>query len=250
MQTDGYLFLDVQVDDHVAVATMRHPDYSHAERVDWTTLIDEVRADADVRALVITGWGKPKRGPVPGAFEDFDAFTYYERARLQPLAALLDLDKPVVMALDGDPGVLSIPLTGDILVAERQLRFSDPHVLIGTSSATQPYLWPLNTGLLRAKKYILTGKFLSAEEAYEIGLVSEVVDEGRSLEVALEYAHHMASLRPETVQVTKRVLNQWLRTFHTSIFENALMMEFMTFPKDFAERFKPEAQPAAEPTTS
>jgi enoyl-CoA hydratase len=249
MQTDGYLFLDVQVDDHVAVATMRHPDYSHAERDDWTTLIDEVRNDADVRALVITGWGNPKRGPVPGAFEDFDAFMYYERARLQPLAALLDLDTPVVMALDGDPGVLSIPLTGDILVAERQLKFSDPHVLIGTSSATQPYLWPLNTGLLRAKKYILTGKFLSAEEAYEFGLVSEVVDEGRALEVALEYARHIASLRPETVQVTKRVLNQWLRTFHTSIFENALMMEFMTFPKDFADRFKPQAE-SAETTSA
>ena len=246
MKTDGYLFLEVEVRDHVAIATMSHPDYSHAERDDWTTLIEEVKHDDDIRSLVITGWGRPKRGPVPGAFEDFDAFTYYERARLQPLAALLDLDKPVVMALDGNPGVLSIPLTGDILIAERQLEFSDPHVLIGTSSATQPYLWPLNTGLLRAKKYILTGKFLSAEEAYEIGLVSDVVDEGKSLELALEYATHFASLRPETVQVTKRALNQWLRTFHTSIFENALMMEFMTFPKDFSDRFKERVDPGAE----
>jgi enoyl-CoA hydratase/carnithine racemase len=238
MQTEGYLFLNVAVEDGVAVATMSHPDFSHDERDDWTTLVDTVKRDPEVRTLVITGWGKPKRGPVPGMFEDFDAYTYYERARLQPLGALLDLDKPVIMALDGAPGVMSIPLTGDILVAERQVTFSDPHVLMGTASATQPYLWPLNSGLLRAKKYILTGRSFTADEALSMGLVTEVVDTGGALETAMEYARHFASLRPETLQATKRVLNQWLRTFHTSIFENGLMMEFMTFPKNFADRFK------------
>jgi enoyl-CoA hydratase/carnithine racemase len=186
VKTGRYNFLDVEVRDGVAIATMHHPDFSHDERDDWVTLVDEVRGDDDVRSLVITGWGNPKQGPVPGMFEDFDAFTYYERARLQPLGSLIDLDKPVVMALDGNPGVMSIPLTGDILIAERQVTFSDPHVLIGTASATQPYLWPLNSGLLRAKKYILTGKSFDAEEALAMGLVSEVVDTGQALTTALE----------------------------------------------------------------
>jgi enoyl-CoA hydratase len=245
MDTSGYLFLEVEVRDHVAIATMSHPDYSHAERVDWTRLIDAVKGDDDVRSLVITGWGRPRRGPAPDAFKDFDAFKYYERERLRPVPEFLELDKPVVMAIDGNPDVLAIPLTGDILIAERNLEFSDPHVLMGTSSATQPYLWPLNTGLLRAKKYILTGKRISAEDAYEIGLVSEVVDQGRSFQVALEYANHFATLRPETVQVTKRALNQWLRSFHTSIFENALLMEFLTFPQDFASHFGSSPSPGS-----
>ena len=51
---------------------MSHPDYSHDERDDWTTLVDTVKRDPEVRTLVITGWGNPKRGPVPGMFEDFD----------------------------------------------------------------------------------------------------------------------------------------------------------------------------------
>jgi enoyl-CoA hydratase/carnithine racemase len=246
METSGYLFLDVKVHDGVAVATMTHPDFGHDEIVDWTRLINDVKADDEVRALVVTGWGNPKRGPVAGAFEDFDAFKYYERARLQPLGAFIDLDKPVVMALDGDPGVMSIPLTGDILIAERQLTFSDPHVLMGTASATQPYLWPLNTGLLRAKRYILTGHGFDADEACAMGLVTEVVDQGMSLTRAMEFATHFASLRPETVQVTKRALNQWLRSFHTSIFENALMMEFMTFPKNFAAELRARAEAGSE----
>ncbi|HRE00807.1 MAG TPA: enoyl-CoA hydratase-related protein [Ilumatobacteraceae bacterium] len=244
--TEKYLFLDVEVRDGVAVATMQHPDYSHAERNDWVTLINAVKDDDDVRALVVTGWGNPKQGPVPGMFEDFDAYMYYERARLQPLAMFIDLDKPVVMAIDGNPGVMSIPLTGDILIGQSDLTFSDPHVLIGTSSATQPYLWPLNSGLLQAKKYILTGKSFDAAEALALGLLTEVVEPGQTLEKAMEYATHFASLRPETLQATKRVLNQWLRQFHASIFEPALMMEFMSFPKNFADRFKPAATSAAD----
>jgi enoyl-CoA hydratase/carnithine racemase len=51
--------------------------------------------------------------------------------------ALLNLDKPVVVALDGDPGVLTIPLSCDIIITERHLSFADNHVLIGTASATQ-----------------------------------------------------------------------------------------------------------------
>ncbi len=241
MKTDNYHFLDVSVDGGVAVATMRHPDYSHDERGDWDQLIGEVAADPDVHVLVVTGWGNPKQGPAPGLFEDFDAYTYYERARVSPMPAFLALDKPVIMALDGSPGVMTIPLAGDILIAERHVTFADTHVLIGTASATQPYLWPLNSGLLRAKKYILTGQTFGAEVAQAMGLVTDVVDTGGSMAAAMEYARHLAGLRPETLQATKRALNQWLRLFRASVFESALTIEFMTFPKNFADRFKPQA---------
>ena len=244
MKTENYLFHDVSVDGGVAVARMRHPDYSHDERVDWDQLIDEVAADPGIHVLVVTGWGNPKQGPAPGLFDDFDAYTYYERARVSPMPAFLALDKPVIMALDGSPGVMTIPLAGDILIAERHVTFADTHVLIGTASATQPYLWPLNSGLLRAKKYILTGQSFGAEEAQALGLVTDVVDTGASLDAAMEYARHLAGLRPETLQATKRALNQWLQLFRASVFESALAIEFMTFPKDFADRFK------TQPTTA
>jgi enoyl-CoA hydratase len=238
----SYSFLNIEVRDGIVFATMTHPDYSHDEREEWPRLIADVAADDDARVLVITGWGNPKQGRKPGAFEDFDSFKYYDRARQQPVKALLDLDKPVVMAMDGNPGVLTIPLSGDILIAERHLEFSDNHVLIGTASATQPFLWPLNTGLLRAKRYILTGESIDAEEAERLGLVTEVVDTGKSLARATEYAEHFASLRPETLQATKRVLNQWLRMAEGPVFEHGLALEFMLFPKDFSQRYQGQPQ--------
>ena len=238
MDPSSYSFLSIEIEGGVATATMTHPDYDHHEREEWPRLIADVAADEDVRVLVLTGWGKPARGRAPGAFEDFDAFTYYDRAVRAPIRAFLDLDKPVVMALDGNPGVLTIPLSGDIVIAERHLTFSDNHVLIGTASATQPFLWPLSTGLMRAKRYILTGDPFSAEEAEHMGLITEVVDQGGALVRAMEYATKLAALRPATLQATKRNLNQWLRMGLTPVLDHGLALEFMLFPTDFATRFR------------
>lgn len=237
MKPEDYSFLSIEVDGGVAVATMSHPDPGRDEREEWDRLIADAKSDPEVRTVVITGWSNPPRGPKPGDYEDFTPFGYYDRAG-QLVRDFLDLDKPVVMALDGNPGVLTIPLTGDIVIAERHLTFADNHVVIGTASATQPFLWPLSTGLLRAKKHILTGEPISAEDAERIGLVTEVVDTGASLGRALEYGRKFASMRPESLQATKRILNQWLRMGLTQVFDHGLALEFMLFPKDFASQFR------------
>jgi enoyl-CoA hydratase len=88
---------------------------------------------------------------------------------------------------------------------------------------------------MKAKKYILTGEKLSAEEAERIGLITEVVETGESLQRATEIAERLASLHPEAVQATKRLLNQWLKTAITPVFEHGLALEFMLFPEHYAK---------------
>ena len=58
---------------------------------------------------------------------------------------------------------------------------------------------------------------------------------GQALARATEYATHLASLRPETLGATKRVLNQWLRLGLTQVYDQGLALEFMTFPKSYAD---------------
>jgi enoyl-CoA hydratase/carnithine racemase len=238
VRTEAYTFLSVETAAGICTARLTHPDPDHGEREEWPRLIAEVAADDEVRVLVLTGWSSPRRGPVAGDFDDFDAFAYYDRARQAPVMALLNLDKPVVAALDGDPGVLTIPLSCDIIIAERHLSFADNHVLIGTASATQPFLWPMSTGLTKAKRYILTGERFSAGEGEAMGLFTEVVDRGASLTRAMDYAARLAQLRPESLQATKRTLNQWMRLAQTAVFEQGLALEFMLFPKDFSARYR------------
>ena len=76
------------------------------------------------------------------------------------------------------------------------------------------------------------------------GVVAGLNSESR--DAAMRYARHFASMRPETLQATKRALNQWLHLFRSTVYEPALMMEFMTFPKDFAARFRPAPVDAGE----
>lgn len=237
MRADDYSWLNIELGNGVAVATMSHPDPTAAQREEYDRLLHDVAEDDDVRTLVLTGWSSPRQGPQPGEYEDFTPFSYYDRAG-KLVRKFLDLDKPVIMALDGDPGVLTIPLTGDIVIAERQCTFVDNHVLIGTASATQPFLWPLSTGLLRAKRWILTGEQIGAEEAERIGLVTEVVDTGMALTRAREYAAKFAAMRPETLQATKRTLNQWMRMGLNQVYDHGLALEFMLFPRDFVERYQ------------
>jgi enoyl-CoA hydratase len=134
----------------------------------------------------------------------------------------------------------------DMVFAERQVTFRDAHVLGGVVSATGPFQWPPSIGLMRAKRYLLTGDEFSAEKAAEIGLVSEVVDTGTSLQHATAMAKQLSALRPEAVQGTKRALNQWLRQGFGPVFQHALSFEFMRFPEEYAARTRQGGAPEEE----
>jgi enoyl-CoA hydratase len=97
----------------------------------------------------------------------------------------------------------------------------------------------MSSGLAKAKRYILTGDSVSAEEAEQFGLIAEVVDTGKSYERAVEHAVKLASFSPPAVQLTKRALNNWQRTAFTQVFEHALALELMMMPE--ARRRQPAA---------
>jgi enoyl-CoA hydratase len=126
----------------------------------------------------------------------------------------IDLDKPVVTALNGTTsgGALAFALFADIVVAERHVVLSDPHVPAGVAAGDGGVLlWPLALGLLRAKRFLYTGDPLSADEALALGLVSEVVDRGESVARAMHWAGRLAATPRAALRHTKRALNQWLR---------------------------------------
>ncbi len=68
------------------------------------------------------------------------------------------------------------------------------------------YYLPRIVGLSLAADWMLTGRTVAAEEAYQRGLVSELVDDDRLLERALELAGQIAAHSPLGVQMTKRAL--------------------------------------------
>jgi enoyl-CoA hydratase len=65
--------------------------------------------------------------------------------------------------------------------------------------------------MLRAKRYLLTGDAITADEAYALGLVTEVADTGQSIPRAMAYAERFAGASQQAIRGTKRALHQLYR---------------------------------------
>ena len=193
----------------------------------------ELRTEPDIRALVVTGSGDIfSLGNLPSsavhAPDDLGPDLSRNTVR-HFLREFLDLDTPIITALNGPVmgGILAFVLLSDIVIAEEHATLQDMHVSTGRPSTTGPFFWPLAVGLMQARRYLLTGGRLTAAEAERIGLVTEVVRRGESLQRATEFAEKFASLSPSAVGGTKRALNQWLKLAFPSVFDASVALQFL-----------------------
>jgi enoyl-CoA hydratase len=152
------------------------------------------------------------------------------------LLAVAESHVPIVTALQGDAVGLGATLimATDAIIAAKSARISDPHVVIGLAAGDGGAVaWPLHVGLMRAKRYLLTGDRLTAEDAYRMGLVTDLVETpADALPAARLLAARIAALPPLAVQATKRTLNQVFLNRFEEIFEQGLEHEMRTFQSE------------------
>lgn len=113
--------------------------------------------------------------------------------------------KPIVSAVKGITYTagLELALAGDVIIAAKGARFrmiETRRSLMPTGGAT--FRFVERGGWGNAMRWLLTGDEFSAEEAWRIGLVQQIVDPGTELDTALEIAGRMASAAPLAVQAT------------------------------------------------
>jgi len=181
----------VDIEDHIATVTLNRPEARNAlSRAVTHGLWDAVAAagdDGDVAAVIITGADPafcagvdlkemggetPPSAPPrkPGLGPERDANGLF---RFFPL-----IDKPVIGAINGVAvtGGLEIALQCTFLIASEKARFADTHARVGVMPGGGiTVLMAQSIGLRRAIELSLTGNFLTAEEALELGLVNHVV---------------------------------------------------------------------------
>lgn len=232
-----YEFLSYDVRDHVAHMTFDSPatgnTFALSQEWELFDALERIQRDAGVHAVVLTGAGDVFGGGNHHSDDPFDGAAYYERS-IKLFGAWLRVEKPIVVAFNG-PGNLTFALLSDIVVAEEHVEIKDSHVLLGVVAATGSFLWPLSTGLARAKRHLLVGDTISAAEAERIGLISEVVPTGASKARAAELAAEIASRDPRGVQKSKRALNEWMHQSFGPIFKHSLALEFLHFPTGLFE---------------
>jgi enoyl-CoA hydratase len=221
----GYERLSVVVDDgSVAELTLTRPDllnrFDKLLHLEFTQALLALRSRPDVRALIMASTGK-----VFSAGGDFDWILELNSDLSARIAAtdearvlfetLIDLPFPVIAAVQGDAIGLgaSIVLGCDIVVASQNASLADPHVAIGLVAGDGGCVsWPAAAGMLRAKRYLLTGDRIRAAEAAAMGLVTDLVDDADAvLPAARALAGRIAAMPPLAVQGTKRALNQLMQ---------------------------------------
>lgn len=194
--------VEVAVTNGVAHLELNRPDAANAFDLEtarlFATAVDTAAADVDVRAILVTGAG-PRfcaGGDVSSFVAASDQPAYVERLATELDAAFRALaagEKPVVAAVQGAVAGagLALMLSSDVIVSAPDTRFVFAYPGIGfTPDCGVSYLLPRAVGQQRALSFALTGKSLTASEAREWGLVSEVADDpgARARDLAAGFA--------------------------------------------------------------
>ncbi|MFD8388487.1 enoyl-CoA hydratase/isomerase family protein [Streptomyces sp. NPDC059680] len=209
--------VDADKDSGVAVVTLDRPHRLNAVDLDMARELTGVwralRFDDSVRAVVLTGGGE--RAFCTGIDRDAvvpqPSSPYMQDDPLLTLGPKAnDLWKPVVAAVRGMACGGAFYLLGEceFVVADPTAVFFDPHTSYGMVSAYESMLMAARMPYGEAARMALMGNTerISARRAHEIGLVSEVTEEGGALAGAVRCAAVLAGHPPEGVQGTVRAL--------------------------------------------
>jgi enoyl-CoA hydratase/carnithine racemase len=125
------------------------------------------------------------------------------------LTDFLEIEQPVIVALNGPVAIHSqIPMLGDIILATPDASITETHFPYAVPGDGHHIVWPLILGLNRAKYLLLTQRGLTAQQALEIGLVSEIVERDRLLKRAEETARQLLEMDPVALRAFRPIVMQ------------------------------------------
>jgi enoyl-CoA hydratase/carnithine racemase len=208
--------VEVTREGEVAVVRLNRPEKLNAISTEVERRLHEVLASDDVRtsgAVVVAGEGRTfSAGADISEFEGRspeDVLRYYRETGgvYEELAAL---PQATVAAIHGYclGGALELAVALDFRVADETAVFGFPEVSLGIlASSGGLHRVTRLLGPARAKEVFLLAERFGADEARRAGIVTEVVDEGKALERALEMAVRLAALPREALAVTKQAID-------------------------------------------
>jgi len=200
-------------------------------------LADLASLKEDIAALVISADGRSfsAGGDMEMMLRANRSLPMRERLAYEGAAIienLLALPFPVIAALQGPAVGLGASIVGccDIVVACRSARIADPHVALGLVAGDGGIIaWSQSVGIMRAKRYLLTGDFVDAETAFKMGLVTDLVETPEDVvPAARTIAARVAALPRRGVRGTKRAFSRLTRDLYGSAFELSFAYEMQT----------------------
>lgn len=228
--------------ERIALLTLNRPEKLNA--LDYATndrllaLLDQIEADDEVGAVILTGAGD-KAFSAGGDIHEFtksikrnieEAVREFCRRGQRMTARFEAFPKPVIAAVNGIAfgGGCEITESVHLAVASEEAIFAKPEINIGippTFGGTQRL--PRLAGRKRALELLLTGDTFGPERAYEMGLVNKVVPKADLLPAAFDLANRILRHSP---LAAARIITAVTRGINTTI-EEGLLIEREQFAR-------------------
>ncbi len=258
----SYKCLKIEVAGKLATVTFNRPEAHHAMNQEfiaelrgiWFDLAEDTAVNAVLlrssgRFFSVGGDVKAMSHRPGGDFLKEGEMADPARSR-RLVFNLLELDKPIVCAIQGDAIGLAatIALLCDITVASEAARIGDPHARIGLVAGDGgAAIWPLLIGISRAKEFLMRGSLIKGKDAERIGLVNYALPAEQVLPKATEIAQELADGATWAIRWTKLSVNRILKQNMHMILDASMALEHETMhmedhreaTKAFAEKRKP-----------
>ncbi|MEP1230539.1 MAG: enoyl-CoA hydratase/isomerase family protein [Litorimonas sp.] len=219
--------LEFKIVDRVAVISLNRPKAANGINKslasELTYVAKQCDNDSTVKAILLTGNGR--FFSAGGDIKEMASYGADLGAKIKELAddvhtAVSTFSRtkaPLVVAVNGMAAGagFSLSITGDIVLASDKASFMMAYTKSGLSpDGSASYFLPRLIGLRRAQDLMLTNKILSAEQALEWGLITEVVEDGKLAERAMDVARMLAEGSGNANYAVKKLL---LQSFNNSL---------------------------------
>jgi len=238
----------------VATITLNRPERLNALTfevyAELRDLFPALDKDPGVRSIVLTGAGRAfcSGGDVEdiiGALfsQDSAGLRRFTDMTCDLIRNIRRCGKPVIAALNGTVAGAGAVIASacDIRVASESAKIAFLFVRVGLSGADMGASWllPRLVGLGRATELLMTGDFIGADRAYEIGLYQRVVPQARVLEEATALAEGLARGPSEAIAVTKHALEaEWDMPLDQALAHESLVQARLMEHANFREAYE------------
>ena len=202
-----------EVKDGVLVITINRPDAKNAMNKaaaeGIAAALDRLDAEDDLRVAVLTGAGgtfcsgMDLKGFLRGETPFVEGRGFGGLTQKGPA-------KPIIAAVEGYAlaGGLELMISCDLVVASSSAKFGIPEVKRGLAAAAGGLMkLPDQIPHKVAMELALTGEFIDAARAYELGLVNRVTD-GSAMDGAMELARAISANGPLAVKISKQIIEE------------------------------------------
>lgn len=245
------VLLEYRCQNTIAIVKMYNPkalnarDYSMLQGL--VDIFSLLKNENDLKSVILTGEGE--NFSAGGDISEFD-FDYSSAKDVINLTRELyyqieRFPKPVIVAVDGFAigGGMELVLASDLIIASEKARFGLGEINIGLISAYGLSKLPVAIGLSRAKQLLFSGKTISSKEAFDYGLLFDVVPADKLLQSSIDLATRIAEKAPLALNLLKESLSNFAAVPYDYALDQILGLffsqDFKEGKKSFLEKRKP-----------